>query len=184
MRPFFYLLLIAACIAPTSFAQTAPSTSSASTQSAPQTQPLPEVITPAEKQARQQAVVEMVEAQMPREQFEQMISATETQMLAQLKAQAEENNSEIGPGEVERLKRAITGLVSYDEMVGWLADMYSAHFTVDEIHQIRDFYRTPVGQKLVTLQPQLMQENMQKMFTIAAQRFPEAMKREGLGPKD
>jgi len=64
--------------------------------------------------------------------------------------------------------------VSYDEVLRWYADIYSAHFTVDEIHQIRDFYLSPVGEKLVRLRPAMAQETRAKILSIMAQRTPVA----------
>jgi hypothetical protein len=36
------------------------------------------------------------------------------------------------------------------------ACVYAQHYTADELHQLRDFYRTPLGQKLISQAPDIM----------------------------
>jgi hypothetical protein len=47
-----------------------------------------------------------------------------------------------------------------------LAPVYERHFTPDELAELVKFYESPVGQKLVRIQPQLTRDNL-----AAGQRF-------------
>lgn len=39
--------------------------------------------------------------------------------------------------------------------------IYHKYFTLDEIIRIVEFYKTPVGKKMVNLMPEMMQESIQ-----------------------
>src|ERR1041385_5222538 len=97
--------------------QTNNSDQSEQSQVAPQAQSLPEVITPAEKQAREQAVVELVETQMPRERFSQYMQAVTAQVIAHEQARAVRSGTSMPPEELGKLKRTMASVVSYDEIV-------------------------------------------------------------------
>jgi uncharacterized protein len=157
--------------------QTSSSDSQDVPQATPQAQATHEAITPEEKEAREKAYIEMAQAQMPREQFDKMMKAARTAMLAQMQAHAQRAGSPVPAEELEKMSKSLDNIISYDEVVLWAADIYASHFTVDEINQIRDFYKTPVGEKLVRLQPEMMQETMNKMFTVVDQRAVAAMQK-------
>ena len=40
------------------------------------------------------------------------------------------------------------------------AKIYARHFTAEELRQVRDFYRTPAGEKFLRQQPEVMKESM------------------------
>jgi hypothetical protein len=40
------------------------------------------------------------------------------------------------------------------------AKIYARHFTAEELQQVRDFYRTPTGEKFIREQPEVMKESM------------------------
>jgi uncharacterized protein len=44
------------------------------------------------------------------------------------------------------------------ELVEMMAQMWARHFTVEELTQLREFYGTPLGQKLIQTQPALTAE--------------------------
>jgi hypothetical protein len=44
------------------------------------------------------------------------------------------------------------------EIVERIASLYAQRFTLDELWQMRDFFRSPVGAKLAAAQPELMQQ--------------------------
>jgi hypothetical protein len=55
------------------------------------------------------------------------------------------------------------------ELTDALATIYAQNFTVDELHAIAAFYRTPAGQKLNELNPAVNSQSMQavKQFQVA-----------------
>ena len=50
--------------------------------------------------------------------------------------------------------------VNAKELTDLVVPIYAKHFSHDEIKQLIAFYNTPIGKKLVALQPQIMQESM------------------------
>lgn len=48
-----------------------------------------------------------------------------------------------------------------DALVTEIMPLYARHFSAAEIHQIADFYRTPVGEKLVVSLPEIMKESIE-----------------------
>jgi hypothetical protein len=47
-----------------------------------------------------------------------------------------------------------------NEYVGQMATIYARNFTLEQIHDLEAFYRSPTGQALVALQPQLAREGI------------------------
>lgn len=47
-----------------------------------------------------------------------------------------------------------------DDFVDLIAPVYAKHFTHDEIISLRNFYKTPLGQKVIATMPAVMQESM------------------------
>ncbi|MCS0580891.1 DUF2059 domain-containing protein [Massilia pinisoli] len=62
-----------------------------------------------------------------------------------------------------------------DEMLRATAQIYARHFTVDELHQIAAFYKTPVGTKMLATMPQLMAESMQAGQQVVMPRVAAIM---------
>lgn len=56
------------------------------------------------------------------------------------------------------------------EFTKLIALVYANNFSVDELHEIAAFYRTPIGQKLLERQPVIAQQSMQ-----AGQAFARAL---------
>ena len=74
-----------------------------------------------------------------------------------------------------------------EEMVAQAAKVYAKRFSVAEMKQITDFYKTPVGRKLVAQLPQIMQESMQigrrmsqEIGAEVIRRFKAEAKKQGL----
>jgi uncharacterized protein len=53
-----------------------------------------------------------------------------------------------------------------DDFAEMLAEIYARNFTIDQIHDLTAFYKTPTGQKLIAQQPIIARESM-----AAGQRF-------------
>ena len=56
------------------------------------------------------------------------------------------------------------------------AEIYSDVFTEDEIQGIIDFYKSPIGQKMLEKQPELTGATMQKMQVEMAKIMPAIQK--------
>ena len=83
-------------------------------------------------------------------------------------------------GELPKMVAAIDGLFNdpklLDDLMMGITPLYARHFTVAELHQIAAFYRTPVGTKLLTTMPQLMQETMQISQRVILPRISALVK--------
>jgi uncharacterized protein len=67
---------------------------------------------------------------------------------------------------------------SLPELLDECAVVYARHFTVEELNELAAFYATPLGQKLIKTQPQLLvdlNQVGQKWGLIAAQRAMEKL---------
>lgn len=68
--------------------------------------------------------------------------------------------------------------VNIDEMVALVVPVYQKHLTEEDIQSALAFFSTPAGQKLISVQPAIMQESMmvgqqwgQQLFMRAKQRY-------------
>jgi uncharacterized protein len=57
-----------------------------------------------------------------------------------------------------------------DKLTDMLAEIYARNFSVDEIHDLTAFYRTPTGEKLLQQQPVIARESM-----AAGQQFGQEL---------
>ena len=48
-----------------------------------------------------------------------------------------------------------------EEVLGMVAPLYAEKFTVQELTEIGAFYKTPIGQKMIATQPEILQRSMQ-----------------------
>ena len=48
-----------------------------------------------------------------------------------------------------------------EEMLVLVAPLYAEKFTVGELTEIGNFYKTPIGQKMIANQPEILQRSMQ-----------------------
>ncbi|MEZ0231419.1 MAG: DUF2059 domain-containing protein [Methylophilaceae bacterium] len=90
---------------------------------------------------------------------------------------------------------ALTNLMSekmytQDGLIERIIPIYSKYFTNDEIKQLLDFYKTPLGQKSISVMPQLLNESMlagqawgQSLEPEIQKRVVLALQKEGYLPK-
>jgi len=64
-----------------------------------------------------------------------------------------------------------------DEMLEASIPLYARTYTVDEIHQIAAFYRTPVGAKMLATMPRVSAELMQNTQGMMTKRMGALMQR-------
>jgi hypothetical protein len=82
------------------------------------------------------------------------------------------------PKQIDRLHSIIdAGLedLPLDEMVEAVVAVYQRHFTKTDVEELVRFYSSPVGQKVLHEQPQMMQESMQAGAEIQRKRYDETM---------
>lgn len=54
----------------------------------------------------------------------------------------------------------VSEAISADELVNMLIPVYSKYYTEEDIDQLIAFYKTPIGQKVITTTPKIMEESM------------------------
>jgi uncharacterized protein len=68
-----------------------------------------------------------------------------------------------------------------DDVQKTTIQIYARHFTVEDLDQLSAFYRSPIGKKMLTKMPVIMQESMQVTMQQLQRRLPaiqeELMKR-------
>jgi hypothetical protein len=76
---------------------------------------------------------------------------------------------------------------SIPELLHEAALLYARHFSTDELEQMVGFYKSPVGQKMVTEQPKMMQEMAlaaqgwgQRIAVEALKAYADEFKKRGL----
>lgn len=60
----------------------------------------------------------------------------------------------------QRLNTIMKEELSWDKLKGQFVDVYVDVFSEEELEELVEFYKSPLGQKLIVKMPQLMQESM------------------------
>ena len=96
-------------------------------------------------------------------------------MVGQLVNTVKAAKPDVSPQALESLAPAVNGVIadSLGTFKNILVGIYSKYFTHDDIKQMTAFYSTPLGKKMISVMPSLLQESMQ-----AGQKWGE-----GLGPE-
>jgi uncharacterized protein len=102
--------------------------------------------------------------------------------LKQIMTQAAEKNfREKVPNPTPKQLEAFRGIyddiadMPLDEMIDALIAIYQRHLTKTDIEEMIRFYSSPLGQKLLRVQPQILQESMQAGAAIQQKRMDQIM---------
>jgi uncharacterized protein len=104
------------------------------------------------------AAKELLIAMGSMKQFEVAINTMSRGMADAFKKQAPAKGKEIDE---------VMGLMASkfnarkEEMLAMVAPLYAEKFTVGELTEIGNFYKTPIGQKMISTQPEILQRSMQ-----------------------
>ena len=104
------------------------------------------------------AAKELLIAMGSMQQFEVAINTMSKGMAQAFKQQAPSKGKEID--EVMDLM-ATKFNARKTEVLGMVAPLYAEKFTVQELTEIGAFYKTPIGQKMIATQPEILQRSMQ-----------------------
>src|SRR5260370_2269601 len=80
------------------------------------------------------------------------------------------------PKQLEAVYGMIDGMFAempLDEMMNAVISIYQRHLTKTDVEELIRFYSSPVGQKMISEQPQIMQESMQAGAAIQRKRMDE-----------
>lgn len=58
----------------------------------------------------------------------------------------------------------------WDKAADNYADIYAKYYTLDELHQLCDFYKTPLGEKMIRYNPEINREK----FSVMDKYLPDA----------
>ena len=129
------------------------------------------------------AASELVRLCMPKSQYDSMIQTISSQMGTRILADMKERGIDAPADFAERLTRTMLEVMPYDEQLALATDAYVNNFSLEEIQQIAAFYKTPIGQKVLSVQPKIAGETMQKLAAKLGDRLPAAMEHNGLMPE-
>jgi uncharacterized protein len=117
-------------------------------------QTLPPPAPPAENLA---AAQELIQTMRATDQFKALLPTIMSNMkntVVQNRPEMEKNYDNMVPLFTEAANARL------NEFTDQLAAVYARHFTIDELHQIIAFYKTPTGQKMIAELPSIAKENM------------------------
>lgn len=147
--------------------------------------------------ATQQAVNDLLVAMNYDQVFKQAMSVMAEQMPANMlagataainsnpKLTADQKKKELEKvtQEMPKIAAAMSALMSDpaigQEMAAEMGPLYARHFSADEIRQMAAFYRTPLGAKIMTTMPAVMNESMalgQKVMIPRIQKMMQGLK--------
>ncbi|GAB2872259.1 hypothetical protein GCM10027277_46890 [Pseudoduganella ginsengisoli] len=75
------------------------------------------------------------------------------------------------PSTVAAMNKTLSDSKMLEELEAETVAIYARNFTEDEMKQVIAFYRSPVGAKMLTKMPQLMQESMQASQKVVLPRM-------------
>jgi len=97
------------------------------------------------------------------------------QMSEEAKQQALAKMERELPERIAKLQAILNDPSLVDEIIAETVPVWADTFSVDELHQIAAFYRTPLGAKMLASMPKLMGEGMRIGQKIMARRFTAMM---------
>lgn len=80
-------------------------------------------------------------------------------------------------------KQKIEPLLKVDDIIKELVPVYSQYFNEDELRGLISFYRSSLGQKLLTVTPKLMEDSMRASLEYFKSKMPAEMMGSGQAPK-
>jgi hypothetical protein len=95
-------------------------------------------------------------------------------VMQNLKPAIVQNRPQVERDYDEIARRLLDGFnARLDQAIAVIAAVYARNFSIDELRALTEFYRTPLGQKVLQKLPPVMQESM-----MAGQRFGQEIGRE------
>jgi len=126
--------------------------------------------------------LELVQLVQPEPSYRAGLERMTEQMLPSMQAQAQASGKPLPADFKKRFTAALLEVVPYQEVMGWSASLYAERFTAPELRELIAFYRTPLGQKISLILPELMGEVGKKTAALMPERLPAALRRQGLIP--
>jgi hypothetical protein len=134
---------------------------------------------------RQKVAQEIIDVTITVGVVKQMTAATWPTVAAGIKAK----NPEVSEETFEKLHKEYSLMQQnlMGQILVGLPEIYATEFTLDELKELLVFSKSAVGQKMLVVQPKIMQQIMPKMMQVMQsempaliQRFQEIIKEHGL----
>ncbi len=126
----------------------------------------------------QKAVLKLLEITNAQKLIDQTLDSINQMVAQQFKSM---NLPSKGQEASDRIREEIMTWFSeffvWEKMQKLYIDIYTDVFTEQEINGLIDFYQTPLGQKMLSKMPELMQKTIQKTQVILKSKTPEFQKR-------
>jgi hypothetical protein len=116
-------------------------------------------------------------------QARQTMAAAVEDLKQIMQSSAEESFRQKVPNATPKQIEALRGVfdevtkMPLDEMINTVITIYQRHLTKTDVDELIRFYSSPVGQKLLREQPQIMRESMQAGKEIQLKRMDEIQAR-------
>ena len=123
------------------------------------------------------AALEMARLEMPREVYDELVTGKLDQVRSIIVAQAASKQQALRPGVAEELAIMIRELMSYDEIIPLVAQVYDRTYTPSEMQAICTFLRTPEGKRLALNRVKVQKEFQAEIQRLMNARGPEFEKR-------
>jgi len=172
MTPLLVLLLLGADPQPATPPPPPPSTPGPVSTAGPST------ATP-EQRALATELVQLVQSEAT---YRATLDRMTEQMMPTMEAQSKANGKPLPDDFRKRFKAVLLEVVPYQELVEWSSGLYAERFTAAELRDLIAFYKTPLGQKISLILPEMMGEVGRKTAAIMPGRLPAALRRHGLLP--
>lgn len=96
-----------------------------------------------------------------------------------LQQNLEDANPGIEPEVIDELRKEFMKFQTdlFDRLMAGLPRVYARHFTTDELQQIYDFQTSPVGRKVIEVQPRIMSQFLPQMMRRMQAEMPSLLRR-------
>jgi hypothetical protein len=132
----------------------------------------------ADEASHRATALELLEVTNTRKMLDQVMTSIEGMMGQQF---ASLDLPPEGKEAAEKVQKEMMAWFSeffvWEQMQGLYVDIYMDVFTEAELQELIEFYQSPLGQKLLTKMPELMQQSMQKTQAMLQQKMPEFQQR-------
>jgi uncharacterized protein len=165
MRKSALLFVLAVCLATSSFAaQGAAATRTASDEALP-----PDAATAAQ-------IMTLFDSLQVRRNMIAMIASMKQSLVQGMEQTLRSKIPNPTPKQLKEIKVTVDAALDdmpIDDLIKAMVPVYQRHFTKTDIEELIRFYASPVGQKYLREQPQVMQETMQASMQITQNRMKE-----------
>jgi hypothetical protein len=132
----------------------------------------------ADEASHKKTALELLEVTNTKKMLDQMMTSMEGIMEQQLKL------IELPPEGQEAAKAVqkenidwFSEFFVWEQMRDMYVDIYIEVFTEDELKELIQFYKSPLGQKMLKKMPELMQKSLQKTQTMLQENMPAFQER-------